>query len=153
MSRCVPLLLISLLACGCHRAAADRPVVDGDAAVNPTDADFDIYEAALRHEVAQYSAQPNPPRVFYVSLDGDPPAPFLKRFTDGTARVEPMSRYGGGKEAGVALVVLHTEIQRTDADHVRVPGLTHYADEDLKCGTPYPISLVRKDGKWTPDRR
>jgi len=154
VSRCVALLFVALLVSGCHRIVADRPAVDGDPAVKPgPDADFDIYEAALRHEIEQYSVHPNPPRVFYVALDGDPPAVFLKRFAGGPARVEPMSRYGSGKEAGVALVVLHSEIQRADADHVRVPGLTHYADEELTCGTPYPITLVRKNGKWTPDLR
>jgi hypothetical protein len=111
--------------------------------------EYDVYEALIRQSVASFSASETKPTAFLVYLAGnDPPAEFLKRFADLKIPVKPASMGQGLDPKTPVVGVSLGEVQWQGADKARVMGRVAESWVVHKCGTPWPMNVSRKQGKW-----
>ena len=106
---------------------------------------------AVRHEVSNFNAASPPPQAYYVDIDGAAPPPaFLARFDDLPVKVHTNYPNMTHHDIDNTTVLIHLhDVYHDGSDQARVMVLTHHAGETLKCGTPYPVPLVRTNGKWS----
>jgi hypothetical protein len=133
-------LAAALLACGCSAPG-----------LSWLPAEYDVYEAVVRHALRQRDqAPPGQRMVLYLALeDGDPPPAFLLRFAGSPVPVAPASHHQEDRPGVFAVRLWVGEVSWTGPDQARVMMRAERQDERLTCGTPWPCRLARAGGRWS----
>jgi hypothetical protein len=151
MRCCFLCLALMPVVAGCAANGEDGPKPSPTASPSPAlGPEFDVYEAIFRQHIGHVKDDPKKGKpIFYLAIGGgDPPPKFIERFADRAGQVLPQSKHQPKAPDANGFMLLVASIEWKGADKARVMGNAYPLAVSLRCGTPYPTIVSRKDGKW-----